>query len=119
MIDHKRVGLSAMHHLHVDLGAVMVEVSGWMLPARYTSAESELDRIRRAAGIADISPTAKLSLQGRDLDSLLGDSVPGWRPPPVGTVGRLETRGADGISGARMARLADDEALARRVCPIG
>ena len=100
-----------MHHLHVDLGAVMVEVSGWMLPARYTSAESELDRVRRAAGIADISPTAKLSLQGRDLDSLLGDRVPGWRPPPVGTVGRPHTEGADGISGARMARLADDEAL--------
>ena len=107
MIDHKRVGLSAMHHVHVDLGALMVEVSGWMLPARYTSAESELDRIRRAAGIADISPAAKLSLQGRDLGSLLGDRL----HPPVGTVGRFEARGADGLSDGLMARLASDEAL--------
>ena len=53
-----------MHHLHLELGAKMVEAGGWQRPAVYTTVDEEVERLRGAAGITDVSPDGKISLQG-------------------------------------------------------
>ena len=106
------VGLSPFHHKLVDLGAVMVETDGWQRPSRFTFIEDEVDRLRQAVGLLDISPDGKLSLQGREIDGLLAAVFPGMSPLEVG---RAETWRIDGgLSGDEvgLARLADDEVFA-------
>ena len=109
MAEWGPVGLSAMHHRHVALGAVMVERGGWQRPATYTSADQEIERARLGVGLGDVSPIRKLGLQGTGLDVLLTQALPSLEPPPVGEVARQ----AGGGGGAEhvVARLAQDEAL--------
>ena len=56
--------MSAMHHQHVDMGAVMEERDGWQMPARFGTVEEELRCLRSDAGLLDISPMTKLNIQG-------------------------------------------------------
>jgi sarcosine oxidase subunit alpha len=66
MTNQIPVGLTAMHHRHLLLGATMVERDGWQRPARYTSVENEVQAVRQAVGLCDISPGGKIRLQGKD-----------------------------------------------------
>ena len=106
------IALSALHYVHVTLGAVMVDSHGWQRPARYTSADDELERLQRAVGMCDVSPSGKLLVQGESIDALLGASFPKMEPLQTGRVLRQELRGPPAAQEIVLARLADDEVLA-------
>lgn len=91
-----------MHHQHVEMGAVMVDSDGWQLPARYTSATEEVERLRTGVGISDVSPAGKLSLQGDDIDRVVTGAFPDLRRLEIGTVALADRSKV-------LARLAHDE----------
>ena len=70
------VKLTAMHHQHLSLGATMVDYTGWQRPARYTSTEEELQHIRTAGGLCDVSPLGKFYIQGDGVGALLENLLP-------------------------------------------
>ena len=107
----KPMARSAMHYQHVALGAVMVERDGWQRPARYAPVKRELDRLREAAGLCDISPAGKLSIQGADLDSALARAFGDARRPDVGRVQRRNTSSGSAQLPVALAYLARDEAM--------
>ena len=96
-----------MHYRHLELGAEMVEHEGWTLPARYSEAEEEADRVRQAVGITDISPVGKIRLQGETVDQALREAVPGYQVTSVGSV----FVNSDDSGGPIVVRLADDDCL--------
>ena len=98
------VALSPLHHAHVELGAEMELVDGWLRPTRYGGADEEVAGVRSAAGVCDVSPMGKLALQGDSLDAPLGSAFPASTPPAVGQVARVDE---DTV----VSRLAHDEAL--------
>ncbi len=103
--------LSAMHHRHLELGAVMAESRGWRRPSRYGSVESEVERIRSAIGLFDISPSGKLAVQGADIDSLFGSVFADVGPLDIGQL-RVQLFGEmSDLQTILMLRLAEDEAL--------
>ena len=71
MAEWRPVRLSAMHHQHVAMGAVMDEREGWQMPARFGTVEEELRRLQAGAGLLDISPITKLSIQGENASAFL------------------------------------------------
>ena len=77
---------SAMHYGNLELGAVMTERDGWILPARYSDAEEEAERVRQSVGITDISPVGKIRLQGESVDQALVAAIPGYQASSVGSV---------------------------------
>ena len=97
------VALSPLHHRHVELGAEMQLVDGWMRPIRYASADDELFAVRSGVGICDVSPMGKLSALG-EVDALMSGVLPGRLLPAVGRSARIDD---DNF----VARLAHDEAL--------
>ncbi len=107
----KPIARSAMHYQHLALGAVMVERDGWQRPARYASVKQELDQLRGAVGLCDISPVGKLSVQGDDLDSALARAFGDARPPDVGAVQRRSVSSGSAQLPVVLARLAHDEAM--------
>lgn len=54
---------SALYSLHRRAGATFAEYSGWELPAFFVSPELEAVQLRRSAGLADISHSAKFDLR--------------------------------------------------------
>jgi len=107
----KPIARSAMHYQHLALGAAMVERDGWQRPARYASVKQELDQLRGAVGLCDISPVGKLSVQGDDLDSALARAFGDARPPDVGAVQRRSVSSGSAQLPVALARLAHDEAM--------
>ena len=107
------VRLSAMHYIHIQHGATVVESDGWQRPVRYTSVEKELEHIQSAVGICDISPVGKLDVQGEDLDSFLGGAFPGIELPNIGSVSRHSTTSDSAIGVLTLARLAERLVLDR------
>lgn len=97
------VALSPLHHRHVELGAQMELIDGWLRPMCYASADDELSAVRSGVGICDVSPMGKLSLLG-EVDALLSGVLPGRPLPAVGRSARIDD---DGF----VARIAHDEAL--------
>ena len=96
--------ISSMHYRHLELGAVMTERDGWILPARYSDAEEEAERVRQSVGITDISPVGKIRLQGKSVDQALVTAIPGYQASSVGSVSVAP-------AGLVVARLADDDCL--------
>ena len=99
------VALSPLHDRHVELGAAMELVDGWLQPARYGDTDEELAAVRSAVGVCDVSPMGKLALLGHGLDALLSAVLPESAPLAVGRAARVD-------DDAFVARLAGDEALA-------
>ncbi len=96
------VALSPLHHQHVELGAEMELIDGWLLPSRYTSADKELVGLRSDVGICDVSPMGKLSLQGDNVDALLGGLFPKAAKLEIGQAVQANDEAA-------VARLTQDE----------
>lgn len=99
--------LSALHQAHLDLGATIVESAGWQRPARYTSAEDEVDHLSRVVGLADISPVGKLLLQGANVGLAAGRLL---RPLDLPVPGAVLDHRSNGLS-LTVARLAEDEVM--------
>ena len=102
--------LTAMHHQHLALGAMMDDYDGWQRPSRYTSAEVELEAVREAAGLSDISPLGKFVVQGSDVAASLSTILRG-APTEAGGVAEcsLERADVNGHAPILVSRLADTE----------
>ena len=111
MLSYAPIGLSAMHHQHVELGAVMAESGGWLRPARYSSVEQELDQIQKAAGLVDTGPMGKLRVEGDEIEPLLTRVFGGLGPPEVGAVRRSHLDEGAIQQPLLLAYLANDEAM--------
>ena len=104
-----------MHHLHLELGAKMVEAGGWQRPAVYTTVDEEVERLRGAAGVTDISPDGKISLQGRSIDSMVDGAFAEARSDEglrTGKCAFVTPSGSSDAPAILLARLAIDEMFA-------
>ncbi|HIN14311.1 MAG TPA: hypothetical protein EYM69_01565 [Dehalococcoidia bacterium] len=91
--------LGALHALHVQSGANMIDVAGWQVVHGYADSEEESEAVTRSAGVCDISGRSVVNIKSVRLDDVLGE-----RSPTIGSVHR------DGDS--LIARLTTEEALA-------
>ena len=62
---------SPLHAKHLELGAKMVEVGGWIRPYSYTEPLTEVSAVRSNVGIIDVSTLGKLDVRGPDAAKLL------------------------------------------------
>lgn len=60
-----------LHALHVELGARMVDFGGWDMPVHYGSQIDEHHRVRRDAGVFDVSHMAVVDLRGAGVRGFL------------------------------------------------
>ena len=56
--------MTALHQVHEDLGARMIDFAGWDMPVWYDSATEEHHAVRNAAGLFDLSHMAELFVTG-------------------------------------------------------
>ena len=101
-----------MHDQHLSLGATMAEDSGWQRPAVYSTVKEELDRLRTSAGLMDISPDGKLSLQGDGAGALVGEAFVDAAGIEIGRCTFLQESGHTDSPTVLVARLAGDEMIA-------
>jgi aminomethyltransferase len=55
-----------LHAVHQALGARLVEFGGWHMPVQYASILEEGQRVRRAAGLFDLSHMGRFEIHGPD-----------------------------------------------------
>ena len=103
---------SPLHHKHLTLGAFVEEQDGWQQPARYSSAEQELELLKAAVGLCDVSPVGKVSLQGTELNRLLTATLPGAVDLNIGSLCQIDLGSSLDYWGCAVARLALDDYLA-------
>ena len=65
---------SALHAFHLA-EASMIEDHGWQCADSYGSVDAEVRAIREQVGLSDISPLAKLDIQGNDVLASLGQKL--------------------------------------------
>jgi aminomethyltransferase len=51
-------------HVHEQLGAVLTDFAGWLMPLRYESETAEHNAVRQAAGIFDLSHMGEIAVAG-------------------------------------------------------
>ncbi|MFW9873784.1 MAG: glycine cleavage system aminomethyltransferase GcvT [Candidatus Thorarchaeota archaeon] len=56
-----------LYDVHVNLGARMVNFSGWLMPVQYGSIIKEHEAVRSNAGVFDISHMGEFILKGKDV----------------------------------------------------
>ena len=65
--------VSGAYRAQVALNAKWTNVDGWRLPESFGNAEDEANRVRRGAGLQDVSALGKLDLKGTGLDARVSD----------------------------------------------
>ncbi len=110
MAATRPLALSALHHVHLSLGAEMEESYGWLRPAGYTTPESEVEAVRRGVGLCDTSPSGKLLLHG-EVDRYVMEGLQQGGPEEPGEAGLMQFTEDSGIGDILAARLTADEAL--------
>ncbi len=60
-----------LHHLHVSLGARMVDAGGWLRPHSYGDPAEEAAAVRGRVGVIDVSSLGKLDLRGPEAPRLM------------------------------------------------
>jgi heterotetrameric sarcosine oxidase gamma subunit len=70
------VARTPLHHWRATHGARFTNRDGWQVVAAYADAESEAAAARSGLGLADISASAKVSLRGAGVPSLVGSLLP-------------------------------------------
>ena len=110
MAAPRPLALSALHHVHLALGAEMDEIYGWLRPARYTTPDEECDAVRGGVGLCDTSPSGKLLLHG-EIDRYIMEGLQQGGPEEPGDAGLMQFTEDSGIGDILAARLAADEAL--------
>jgi glycine hydroxymethyltransferase len=70
---------TALHAIHVELGAKMAPFARWDMPLWYTSVREEHQAVRTAAGVFDVSHMGIFQAEGPDaasfLDSVCGNDI--------------------------------------------
>ncbi|MEE9199284.1 MAG: hypothetical protein V3U26_05750 [Dehalococcoidia bacterium] len=94
-------------------GATLVNREGWQLPARYASVKEEVEMVRMAGGLCDISPVGKLAVQGANALGRLSEALSPSDPLQVGWARGCSIKISRGtaVEGITIAGLAYDEAL--------
>lgn len=62
---------TALHDIHVALGAKMVEFGGWDMPLYYQGIIAEHHAVRKHVGIFDVSHMGRVLIEGPDAESFL------------------------------------------------
>src|SRR2546428_10421975 len=62
---------TALHRRHVELGAKMAELDGWIRARLYRGAEDEFKNVLRCVGICDISHYGKVDVKGTEIDKFM------------------------------------------------
>ncbi len=62
---------TALHAVHLAMGARMIEFGGWEMPVQYTSILKEHAAVRSAAGLFDISHMGEIRVSGTDAAKFL------------------------------------------------
>ena len=70
---------SALHAFHLSAGAGMAENNGWHCPDSYGSVDAEVQAVFEQVGLSDISPLAKLDMQGNNAFAALAQ----WLSPDL------------------------------------
>ena len=105
---------TTLYDTHVASGARMVPFGGWEMPVQYEGTIAEVEAVRKAAGIFDVSHMGRLNISGPNaaglLDTLLTGSASGLR---VGRARYCFICNLDGgvIDDTIFYRLSDDEFL--------
>ena len=110
MAPPRPIALSALHSVHLALGAEMDEGYGWLRSARYTNPEDECEAVRGGVGLCDTSPSGKLLLHG-EIDRYIMEGLQQGGPEEPGDAGLMQFTEDSGIGDILAARLAADEAL--------
>ncbi len=55
---------TALHDVHVKLGAKMVEFAGYHMPVQYSSIRDEHRRVRKTVGVFDVSHMGEIEISG-------------------------------------------------------
>ena len=81
---------TALHDLHVEQGARMVEFAGYSMPVQYPlGVKKEHEHTRAKAGLFDVSHMGQLILRGENVQAAL-EALPG-PPAPVPTCAFFRT----------------------------
>lgn len=67
--------VSAVYRLHLSQGAQWAERGGWRLPESFARPEEEAERVRRGAGLQDVSDIGKLDLKGWEVERFLASFI--------------------------------------------
>ena len=110
MAAPKPLALSALHHVHLALGAEMGESYGWLRPVGYATPGEECDAVRSGVGLCDTSPSGKLLLHG-EIDRYVMEGLQQGGPEEPGDAVLMQFTEDSGIGDILAARLATDEAL--------
>ena len=101
MATSQPIKRTALHYLHLALGAVMVDDNGWRRPEQYGLPEEEVQAVSAGVGLCDISPGGKLDLKGKESVRVL-ESL--FSPEPVPRVGQVQwtsLKTSDGLNEVR------------------
>ena len=105
---------TTLYDTHVASGARMVPFGGWDMPVQYEGTIAEVEAVRRAAGIFDVSHMGRLNISGPNaaglLDLLLTGSASGLRVGRARYCFICNERGGV-IDDTIFYRLSDDEFL--------
>ena len=104
------LALSALHHVHLALGAEMGESYGWLRPVGYTTPGEECEAVRSGVGLCDASPSGKLLLHG-EIDRYVMEGLQQGGPEEPGDAVLMQFTEDSGIGDILASRLAMDEAL--------
>ena len=69
--------LTALHKIHEEAGANLVDFAGWLMPLRYGSETAEHVAVREAAGLFDLSHMGEIRLTGPQADQALDHALVG------------------------------------------
>jgi sarcosine oxidase subunit alpha len=81
--------LTPIHHWHQQHGASFELEAGWMRVESYGNPDQEVSLVSTGAGICDVTPMAKIDLQGKDAASFLARNLPGSSIPELGFHNRV------------------------------
>ena len=67
---------TALHDVHVDMGAKMIEFAGFHMPLWYTGIRDEHLAVRNSVGMFDVSHMGDLIIEGKDATDFLSFVLP-------------------------------------------
>ncbi len=97
MADAPLIRRSALHAFHLA-EASLTEDQGWQCADSYGAVDAEVQAIREQVGLSDISPLAKLDIQGNDVFAALGQKLSlglSLETVPVGRIVRVPAQALD------------------------
>ncbi len=123
MADAPLLRRSALHAFHLA-EASLTEDQGWQCADSYGAVDAEVQAVQEQVGLSDISPLAKLDIQGNDLFAALGQRLSLGLSPgltlgtlPVGRVVRVPAQALDAQTDGLLCSLARNHA--RLISPPG